>query len=132
VSNITLTHLTTTVTLPADLDWTDEYDWHPVMHAVDYTLTGALVVQTSTRQAGRNITLEGSNSSGWMARSDLDALRALAAIEGAVCTLSMPGRADKQVMFRHQDTAVQAHPVYTPVPPAADDWFYITVKLMEV
>jgi hypothetical protein len=42
--------------LPDDLLWTDEHAWTPAVAAVSYLLTGALLVESAARQAGRPIT----------------------------------------------------------------------------
>jgi hypothetical protein len=51
--------------LPDDLLWADEHAWSPVVATVSYLLTGALLVQSATRQAGRPITLVGPPDMAW-------------------------------------------------------------------
>ena len=48
-----------TLTLPDDLLWSDEYAWTPTVASTSYLITGALLIQWATRQAGRPITLVG-------------------------------------------------------------------------
>lgn len=50
---ITLSDGTTTIELPPDLHWRDEFSWTPVEQSTEYSLTGALIVQSGARQAGR-------------------------------------------------------------------------------
>lgn len=127
-----LTNGSLSVTLPDDLDWVDEYDWSPVVQTAEYLLTGSLLVEAAVRQAGRPVTLRGAENRAWVTRADLDILQQLAALPGEEMTLTLLGRDPITVMFRHQDGAIEATPVDAPVPPAEDDVFYVTLKLMEV
>lgn len=129
---ITLTVGATTLTLPPDLDWTDEYAWAPVVQEANYSLTGALVVESATRQTGRPITLEGDDDRAWVTRATLDTLRAWAAQPGLVLTLSLRG-ATRPVMFRHQDAPVlETAMILFYGDPTAGNYYRITLKLMEV
>lgn len=47
------------IRLPDDLLWVDEHAWTPGVASVSYLLTGALLVESAIRQAGRPITLVG-------------------------------------------------------------------------
>lgn len=55
------THIsqTITITLPTDLNWTDEYKWTPVVQSQEYAISGSLIVEEWVKQAGRPITLQG-------------------------------------------------------------------------
>lgn len=125
----------TTIELDPDLYWTDEHDWHPVTQSVERALTGALIIQIAGDAAtpGRPITLAPEDDrSAWMKQSDLDELKAWAAIPGAVLQLTLRGRT-RDVMFRHQDKpAIQAKPVthFRDVQP--DDDAIATFKFMEL
>ena len=61
-------HTLNALALPGDMMWTDEFNWSPVERSIDYSLTGALIVDIGTRQAGRTITLEGADDAGWLPR----------------------------------------------------------------
>ena len=54
------THTLDGLALPAGMIWQDEFDWSPALSAQEYSLTGALVIDAGTRQAGRPITLAAS------------------------------------------------------------------------
>lgn len=45
-----------TVELPDDLAWPDRYSWQAVDVSVEYSLTGAAIIQSAEKQAGRPIT----------------------------------------------------------------------------
>lgn len=127
-----LTDGTTPITLPDDLEWTDETAYAAVEQSTEYTVTGALVVDVGARLKGRPITLSGGDYA-WVTRSVVDALRAWADTPGQTLTLTMTGYAAKSVMFRLQDgSGVEARPVRFAAPMAADDVYTITLNLMEI
>lgn len=128
----TLSDGTITLPLPDDLDWTDEFAWAPVVQATDYSITGALIVQVATRQAGRPITLVGSESRAWIKQPAVLQLDAWSHVAGQVLTLVMRG-VSRQVMFRHADApAFDAREIWGEVPTLASQEFAATLKLMEV
>lgn len=121
------------VTLPGDLRWSDEFTWSPVARSQEYGLTGALIIDEASRQAGRPITLEAKNESAgyiWLARSVVDALRALAATPGWTGTLTLEDARTFAVAFRGD--GVIAEPVRHITPPVANDPYLLTVTLLTV
>ena len=125
-----------TLALPDDLLWSDEHTWSPVVSSVSYLITGALLVQSATRQAGRDITLVGAADMAWVTRSVVNVLREWAAlpldaVTGRVELTLMDGHMFT-VAFRHADGAIEAEPV-TGFPARNDNDFYrITLKLMQI
>lgn len=126
--------------LPDDLLWSDEHAWSPAVSSVSYLLTGALLVQSAVRQAGRPITLVGAPDMAWVTRAIVGALQAWAAVPLATTTMNSTGRfelalADARVFtvaFRHFETAIEAEPV-TGFPARAESDFYrLTLRLMEI
>lgn len=130
--SITLTVDTTTVTLPSDMYWADESDWHPVRQNVEYTLTGALVIDIAPILAGRPISLRPyDNAASWMVKADLDQLKTWAAALGQQMTLNLHGTAHT-VIWRHQNPpALSAEPVvfYEGVD---SDFYLVRLNLMKV
>ena len=63
------------ISLPDGLRWSDEYAWQQLNVGTDYSLTGALIVQTATRQAGRPISLVGGQQFCWATKAQLDTLQ---------------------------------------------------------
>lgn len=121
------------VTLPGDLKWSDEFSWSPVARSQDYGLTGSLILQESTRLAGRPITLEAkSESIGyiWLARSIIDALYTLASTPGWSGTLTLMDGRTFTVGFR--DEGVAAEPVWHIAPHEDADAYTLTLKLQTV
>lgn len=130
--SLTLSDGTTAVDLNPDLLWSDEFNWHPVEQASEYTITGALIVMPAVRQAGRPITLEPEDdSSGWMPRAVIEQLRNWAAQPGLALQLTLRGTT-RDVMFRHQDGGLEARPVVHYSEMDASDFYLATLKFMEV
>ena len=125
-----------TLTLPDDLLWSDEHSWSPVASSVSYLVTGALLVQSATRQAGRSITLVGAADMAWVTRAVVNVLRDWAALPLA----DVAGRFELRLMdgriftvaFRHADGAIEAEPVKG-FPARSDaDFYRITLQLMQI
>lgn len=129
---ITLTYETTTVTLPADLLWVDEYSYRPVEQTVTPTLTGGVVVEAAVRTAGMPITLQPEDaSSAWMTRATLDAITAIVVEPGAEMALNIRGTA-YSVVFRHQDGAMDVTPVVHYSTADATDFYLVTLRFMRI
>lgn len=73
--------------LPDGLRWSDEFTWSPLQTTRDYSLTGALILQSAERLAGRPITLIGGERWAWMTRANLLALQTLLDTDAASLTL---------------------------------------------
>ena len=122
--------------LPDDLLWSDEHAWTPAVSSVSYLITGALLVPSATRQAGRPITLVGPADMAWVTRTTLETLRSWAAValsdtSGRFVLTLADGRV-LTVAFRHQDTAIEAEPVLG-IPARSDaDFYRLTLRLMEI
>lgn len=123
----------------ADLHWQDEYAEGSDLVGQDerVTITGALVIQASAQQAGRRMTLVGGQDStgywGCITRTEVEALRALAAVPGAVYTVVLPdGRSFDAVFRRDGGAAVEATPMAVKTPMAASDLYIPTLRLVLV
>lgn len=123
----TLTLGVTTLTLDPDMLWEDEFKWKPVEQKTAYTITGALIVESMAKLAGKPITLSG----GWLARSVLDTLTTWAAIPGQTMTLSLRG-VDHTVVFDHENVAVDAQPIIDYAEPDAADQYAVTLRFLKV
>ena len=122
--------------LPDDLMWSDEHAWTPVVSSVSYLLTGALLVESATRLAGRPITLVGAIDMAWVTRAVITTLHTWAAVPltdttGRFTLTLGDGRAFA-VAFRHTETAIEAEPVLG-FPARSDaDRYRLTLRLMEI
>lgn len=130
--NITISDGITTITLPGDMYWADEYEWTPIEQSTSYSLSGSLLVETASRLAGRNITLTADSDRAWLTKSVLDQLYAFAAVPGKSMTLTLSDSRVFTVMFRHQDGALRAEPVMLLVPARPDDMYVVTIRLMAI
>lgn len=97
---ITLQKGADTIVLPPDLLWEDEFAWSPVAQNTERSVTGALLVDVSTRQGGMPITLTGTERHAWLLRPEVQALRAWLALPEQVFTLTINGQAFT-VLFDH-------------------------------
>lgn len=124
------------INLPNDLLWQDELSWVPVVATHEYSLTGALLVYPSTKQAGRPITLEAPDEEmAWVPRSTVAQLLSWASLPDATFTLVFEYPTDTRtfsVGFNTSLVPVEAKPVKGFPQHAADDWFHVTIRLFEV
>lgn len=122
-----------TILLPDDLIWQDEFSWSAPVQQVSYTVTGALLLQRGIRQAGRPITLAGSETSGWVSRAVLDSLYVIVnAPPSGSMTLILPDARQFQVVFRYHETPIEAHPIVDYNASVPGDWYWIVLRLMVV
>lgn len=129
---ITLADETETIVLHKDLLWADEANWNPVEQTFQRTLTGAGVLQAALRVGGRPITLQPEDDrSAPTTRAVLDKLRNWAAVPAKEMVLTLGG-AVYNVVFRHQDTGLEASKWihFDNVEPT--DIYLITLRLQEI
>ncbi len=125
----TLTYLSTTLTLPDTLSWPDEFGWTAVQQRREYSITGALIIDVATRQAGRPITLEGGDTRAWLQRSDVLQLQAWAQLPAASFTLALRGT-NYAVRFDHLETAVDARPIFDEADPQSTDYYAVRLRFI--
>jgi hypothetical protein len=117
---ITLTKDSTTLELPEDLLWVNEFGFSQVSQATERSLTGAMLIDVAARVGGRRITLAGQEDSAWILRSGLESLQAWAALPGQQFTLTHNGVA-RTVVFDHgTDEESRAIRQVQPVIPYSD------------
>lgn len=128
--SITLQVGATTVTLPENFYWADE-NWSPVSQSATPSITGALIVMSGALVGGRPITLQPfvANAGGVMLLSALTQLRAWAAVPGQEMTLTLRGVAHT-VIWRHQDTAIEATPIFHYTDVDGNDNYVVTLRFM--
>lgn len=77
------------LTLSDELLWVDEYGWSPPKVNKEYSLTGALHIQTGKRKAGRPISLEPPDeNTAWLNRLVVETLRQWAALPDRIFKLT--------------------------------------------
>lgn len=136
---ITLTHPSAgpggtpmALALPDQLAWSDEFAWQQVEQATEYTTTGALLLDAYAKQAGRPITLSGSETRAWCERGALLTLRNWASQPGLVLTLAGLRNVTRQVVFDQDAGALSAEPVHDWADPKDTDPYAITLKFLEL
>ncbi len=127
----------TTLALDPDLYWADEFAWSPVEQAVEYSLTGALIVDHGLRLAGRPITLDApDDNAAWMSRAVLTQLQTWEADPAlASMTLDLRGTTFSVIFRRHDGAPVEARPVTfvaDPLPGGFGDWYLTTLRFMVI
>lgn len=125
-------HTLGSIPIPRGLVWVDEFNWHPVLRSAEYSITGALLLDAATRQAGRPITLQGSESAGWLQRSAVLALRALAEQADQTHTLTLADGRVFTVAFAPGETPIEATPLARPELPPSAYPYIATIRLIEV
>ena len=130
---IQLTHPTEgVITLPEQLSWADEFTWQRVVQSTEYTTTGALVIDTWTKQSGRPITLAGSETRAWCERGTLITLRSWAEQPGIQYTLTGLRGVSRTVIFDQSSAPINADPILDYVDPSDSDPYAVTLKLIEL
>jgi hypothetical protein len=119
------------IALP-DLIWVDEFDWTPVEQSVATTLTGAIIVESAARQAGRLITLEGAAEYGWASRSLVKSLYAKAQTPALQMTLTIDDARSFTVIFNHAGNPIEAKQIVGYRNPGDTDYYQLTLRLMEI
>lgn len=120
------------VTLTTGLVWADRESYSPVAQTAQRTLGGVAVITSAQLSEGTPITLSSLQDQGWVLKTQLDAIKALADVAGGVYSLTI-GSDTYQVMFRHEDPpAVEFGPLIPRTIPLDDDWFIGTIKLLTV
>lgn len=118
------------IILPDSLNLTEPYGSPLVVGSIERTIGGIPIIVEQT-VVGEPITLVGSEDTGWIPFSDLQALIALAKVPGAMYSLII--EADTfSVRFRHEDQPVISAEALVPRPNhVATDWFKnLVINLM--
>ncbi|MBF0555042.1 MAG: hypothetical protein HQK96_10890 [Nitrospirae bacterium] len=111
--------------------WPNRHEWTGISAAVERTLSGGVVVYDN-EISGRPIDIEGSETTGWITYADLKTLRAMAMVLDAVYVLIYEDETF-DVRFRHEDAPVlDFKPLLERSSYSDNDYFYGTIKLMEV
>jgi len=125
-------HTLGTIQIPRGMIWSDEFAWSPVEKSAEYSCTGALLIDAATKLAGRPITLRGDTNAGWIKRSVLDEVYALAASDPVgEHLLTLADDRTFTVQFAPGEP-IDASPVARPELPPETYPYVATVRLIEV
>jgi hypothetical protein len=125
-------HVLGALQIPRGMVWSDEFGWNPVEKSLEYSVTGAALIDAGVRLAGQPITLQGEADAGWIKRGGLVALQALNAADpvGEHALVLADGRTFT-VQFA-PGLAVEGKPLARPELPAEDYPYIATVRLITV
>ena len=114
--------------LPPGMIWSDKHKHSPVYQGSVVTLGGKTIMQSVAAVNGRHITLQATQTQGWLTASQVDSIIALANSSGMSYTFEYHGFF-ANVMFRHQDSpAVELEPFVDGEEPS--DYHFGTIKLI--
>ena len=120
------------VDLPDDMRWLDEFTFQPVAQSVTRTIAGNHVEFNQGLILGQPITLEATETEGWLTRAQVDAVQTLAATVGATYTLAI-GAQTFTVAFRHNEgVAFEPSPLLPRIDPDVEDFFRAVLRLRTV
>lgn len=112
--------------------WVDEFGWSRIEKSLEFSLTGAALIDAGVRLAGRPITLQGEVEAGWIRRGALAALQTLAGSDatGAHALVLADGRTFN-VQFA-PGLPVEGKPIARPELPVENYPYVATVRLITV
>jgi hypothetical protein len=118
--------------IPRGMVWSDEFRWSRVEKSLEYSVTGAALIDAGVRLAGRPITLQGEVEAGWIKRGALTALQTLADADatGEHALVLADGRTFT-VQFA-PGLPVEGGPVARPELPVENYPYVATVRLITV
>ena len=120
------------ITITTGLVWQDKNQYAPVEQVFRRTLGGTPVVDYAALSEGRPVTLSSLRDQGWLTKTQVDAIQALADVAGAVYPLTI-GSESFQVMFRHHEPpAVEFDPLIPRTEAEVSDWYLGNIKLFTV
>lgn len=125
-----------TVPLEDGFLWSDEFAWKPIEQNQEYAVDGTLIVQEGKKKSGRPITLlSKTDKQGWIKRAALSKLQDWSALQNEQFTLVFEYPHDTRqfnVIFNHQDGAIEAEPVRGVPTVSEGDYYRATFKFLEV
>jgi hypothetical protein len=129
---ITLSDGTTTINLPAGLQWVNEFSEGRVMQATKRTLAGTVVVSSSIIASGIRIQLESGSDYAWVKKVEVDKLKVFSDQSNLQLTLVFQG-GTKIVMFDHAGgKGFEATPIYPFANPNNDTYYRVKLSFFTV
>ena len=119
-----------TLELPPEIIWIDKQKWSGVYQGSVVTLGGKTVVQAIAAVNGRPITLNATANQGWLTLAQVDALKALAAVPGAVYSFEYNGFVDNVVFNHGSSQALDLEPLVQGGEPS--DYHFGTIRLLTI
>lgn len=120
------------ISLPDDLIWSDEFDFDIVKQTQTRSLTGSLILQESSKIAGRPITLRGDDTYAWIDRLTLKALRTLSQSADTDHTLNLHGDIFTVRFNRESGSPILAKQLFDCTDPVDEHYYTLELKLITV
>jgi hypothetical protein len=123
-----------TIALPADLNWSNEFNWSPIKAQQEYSLGGTLIVQQNQVTQGRSIVLESGDDVAWVQRDKILAIKSkLDTLGSPAMTLALADGRSYNVTFDWSTgEPFAATPLLPGKAPALTDYYKIVLKLIQV
>lgn len=118
----------TNLELPDDMEWSNEFEWTPLTTNTTYLITGAMLVNTAKRLAGRPITLESKENGAWIDYATASALYEFTNDDEAIMELTLADDRKFDVIFT--DNPLSIKPVWFASPNS--DYYKATIKLITI
>jgi hypothetical protein len=122
----TLTLDATTIDLPDDMLWPDEFEWRPIEASRRFSISGVPITDRGIKQAGRPITL----TDAWLPRGTVEDLIAWAETADAELTLVYRS-VSRTVRFDHTVLPVEATAIVDYADPVDADSYAVTLRFIE-
>ncbi|WP_270386884.1 hypothetical protein [Acinetobacter guillouiae] len=122
------------VTLSDGFLWSDEFDWNPIEQKQDYAVDGAFIIQEGKKKSGRPISLTADKNMAWLKRHVVSKLKDWSVLQEKF-ELQFNYFHDKRtfnVVFNHQDKAIEAKPVLEHPSVSDDDEYNVTLRFLEL
>ncbi|MBK5648801.1 MAG: hypothetical protein I4N51_18385, partial [Acinetobacter sp.] len=114
--------------------WSDEFDWNPIEQKQDYAVDGAFIIQEGKKKSGRPISLNADKNMAWLKRHIVSKLKDWSVLQEKF-ELQFNYFHDKRtfnVVFNHQDKAIEAKPVLEHPSVSDDDAYNVTLRFLEL
>lgn len=122
------------VTLSDGFLWSDEFDWNPIEQKQDFAVDGAFIIQEGKKKSGRPISLTADKNMAWLKRHIVSKLKDWSVLQEKF-ELQFNYFHDKRtfnVVFNHQDKAIEAKPVLEHPSVSDDDEYNVTLRFLEL
>lgn len=117
----------------ASMQWTNRFTEQTIVQSTRRTIGGKQVINSAANINGRSIILEARQDTGWLLKSEVDALMASAAVNGASYSFDYHGIESYTVVFDYTSgPAIEMRPLTPKVPLLDTDYFIGTIKLLTV
>ena len=126
------------VVLNPSMNWKDRFQSYQVAQSVNRTVGGRAIVFATPLRAGRKITLESTQDSGWLDYNTLKILSDMAASVGGTFLFEIgdetSGNIEQfNVIFRHNEPpALDMQPIVNRPLHDATDYFHGSIKLLTI